>query len=111
MNARLLMMIFKLGLAGLLAGCHVEAKKSTKAEAYTYDFTENQCATGAHSSNSVPGICAKLEDHVLNRNCAYGMRASKYQSYNCAVVLGSKPAALSEEVNLNCDSGDCAYTY
>lgn len=89
-------------LAVLLTACGSDGKIGTKvsktSEKYSYDFTDNGCKTNKQSSNSIDGLCRKLEDHALNNYCAYGMRAEEFKRYNCFAVLGGRPTSSEVEV-------------
>jgi len=88
--------LFVVTVLSVAVGCKVNSNSGSKSEFYSYDFKENGCPTGTHTANSIAGICKKLEDHVLNNNCAYGLRAARFQEYNCFTVLGSKPAIVPD---------------
>jgi hypothetical protein len=76
-----------------VTGCKVSSSNKVSKAQYSYDFDDNGCKTQLQTSDSVAGICTKLEDHTLNNNCAYGMRAAEFKRYNCVVVLGNRPSA------------------
>lgn len=76
-----------------ITGCKVSSNNKTVKAQYSYDFDDNGCKTQRQTADSVAGICTKLEDHTLNNNCAYGMRAAEFNRYNCVVVLGNRPSA------------------
>lgn len=89
MKMRILLAVLSLALGA----CQVERGTKVSKEAYSYDFEENGCKTQKQSSNSVQGICRKLEDHALNNYCAYGMRSAEFNRYNCFSLLGNRPTA------------------
>ncbi len=78
-----------------VTGCKVSSSNKVSKAQYSYDFDDNGCKTQRQTSDSVAGICTKLEDHTLNNNCAYGMRAAEFKRYNCVVVLGNRPSATA----------------
>ena len=82
-----------IGLSLFVAACQVEHGTKVSKEAYSYEFDENGCKTQKQSSNSVQGICRKLEDHALNNYCAYGMRSAEFNRYNCFALLENRPSA------------------
>ncbi len=87
------MLLLLVGAALLTTACQIEKNAKVTKEAYSYEFDENGCKTHKQSSNSVEGICRKLEDHALNNYCAYGMRSAEYNRYNCFALLGNRPSA------------------
>jgi hypothetical protein len=45
-----------------------------------YDFTYNDCKTGAHSFSSVEEYCKGLQNDELNHGCAYSLREYAFKS-------------------------------
>ena len=73
----------------VLSACSPAANdtKASKPAPYSYNFPGPNCTTNTQTSDTLAGICAKLEDHILNNRCAYGERAARFGEYNCLAVL------------------------
>ena len=48
-------------------------------EEFSYDFTENGCATGKQTFDSKDAMCAGLRSDSRNNGCAVGSRRDKFE--------------------------------
>jgi len=80
--------------AASLVACSKKVEK--KNESYSYDFTQNGCATGKHSFSSVSALCAGLADDARNHGCAFSLRYQMAKQHNCPQV-SPKPAGATAD--------------
>lgn len=51
-----------------------------KSEKFSYDMTQNGCATGQHEFSNKADYCASLKDDRANGFCALSMRRDRYHA-------------------------------
>ncbi len=105
-----IMAILVLAAATSLVGCNV--KKEKKKESYSYDLTENGCATGKHTFSSVGAMCSALADNATNKGCAFTLRYQMAQQYKCPQVSPKgNGASPSEAGSQPISEATVRYTY
>jgi hypothetical protein len=57
----------------------VDADVGGKSSSFSYDMTDNGCATGKKEFSSLDSLCEGLRDDAQNNNCARGLRYEKFK--------------------------------
>lgn len=69
------------------------AGSTVRTQTLTYRYVENGCDTGTHTFHSFESYCEGLRDNDLNQNCAWNLRARRFES----VCTGSFEKSVPSE--------------